>query len=36
MLMEPTHEIDVGSEVSLILKDKTGKTFEFMVPVETR
>ena len=33
MLMEPTGEIGVGSKVRLIVKVKTGKTFEFLLPV---
>ena len=36
MLMQPTREIRVGSEIALILEDKAGKTFEFVLPVEAR
>jgi len=36
MLMQPTREIPVGSEVSLIVSDKSGKTFRFLLPVEAR
>ena len=36
MLMEPKVEIIVGSTVSLSLKDNSGKTFEFKLPVEAR
>jgi copper(I)-binding protein len=36
MLMQPTREIKVGSEITLILADRSGKTFEFRLPVEAR
>jgi len=36
MFMKPTREISVGSEITLVLADKSGKTFEFLLPVEAR
>lgn len=36
MLMQPTREIRVGSEITLTLADKSGKTFQFVLPVEER
>lgn len=36
MLMQPTREIQVGSEITLVLADKSGKSFEFVLPVEAR
>ena len=36
MLMKPTREILVGSEITLILEDKSGRKFKFLLPVEAR
>lgn len=36
MLMQPTRDIQVGSEITLIVTEKSGKTFEFLLRVEAR
>ena len=36
MLMQPTRDVETGSEVKFTLTDETGKTYSFSLPVEAR